>query len=184
MLKSLPEMTRAAQNEALSKALSAQAEVTRQHVKTFQCRCFNPLARVRKALPARRSSACSRNRRTSEGDRQVRPGARCWPNLQPASRAALRDRPLRHAPRVGHRRRTAAGGDFAPPNGREREAGRRRVEPTRDPRRQPIRFRNRLIAEREELRPRHDCPQLHPRVGKCDASRPGQQRSGAGQSST
>ena len=36
MLKSLPEMTRAAQNEALSKALSAQAEVTRQHVKTLE----------------------------------------------------------------------------------------------------------------------------------------------------
>ena len=36
MLKSLPEMTRAAQNEALGKALSAQAEVTRQHVKTLE----------------------------------------------------------------------------------------------------------------------------------------------------
>ena len=63
MLKSLPEMTRAAQNEALSKALSAQAEVIRQHVKTLNP-YFNPSARVRTALPARRSSACSRNRRT------------------------------------------------------------------------------------------------------------------------
>ena len=36
MLKSLPDMTRAAQNEALSKALSAQSEAARQHVKTLE----------------------------------------------------------------------------------------------------------------------------------------------------
>src|SRR5208337_5352367 len=36
MLKSLPEMIRSAQNEALGKALSAQQDATRQHIKTLE----------------------------------------------------------------------------------------------------------------------------------------------------